>query len=223
MGVKGERSAWRPMEIEMDSLDLQGRNIVHLQGVPVLKNIRTGEFGVNPNDVMKVQLRILAEQENVEPRDISLLALLRASVGSFQVNCLHNRYRLNKMLFYQWKELEKIGLGEAYDHDVFQAKSKGPVPIHLDEDIRRLQEKGLVKVTIDQWGKKSYQGSKDTELTPKGKKIAQEILSRLPEDFIQITAEVKKKLYNLDPSSIKDKVHREYPEYRTGYTEEDNE
>jgi len=31
--------------------------------------------------------------------------------GVIQKGYLHHRYRLNKMLFYQWKKLEKEGLG----------------------------------------------------------------------------------------------------------------
>jgi hypothetical protein len=127
------------------------------------------------------------------------------------------------MLFYQWKELEKEGLGEAFDHDHFIAKERGPIPEHLEEDIKRLERKGLVKVSLVQWGKSKEQCSKTTELTEKGLAVAEKICTKVAKPFLEVSLKVKEELFPLNPLTIRNKVHRDYSEYRKTYTEIDAE
>jgi len=215
-------SVWKKIEIEMDSVNWRG-DPIHLTRVPALQNTRTGRIAIDPEAVSRAELRVLADQEGIEPRDLPLFMLLCVKVGPVQQGYIHHRYRLNKMLFYQWKELEKEGLGEAFNHDNFVAKEKGPVPEHLEEDIKRLESNELVKVSLVQWGKTARQCSKTTELTEKGLAIAKRICSKVPEPFLKVSHEVKQELFPLDPLTIREKVHRDYPEYRRTYLEIDAE
>ena len=66
-------------------------------------------------------------------------------------------------------------------------------------------------------------GSKQIKLTPKGSEVAGELLKRTPEDLLVTTAEVKTMIGTLTPASVKEKVHKEFPEYRTTYTTEDSD
>ena len=213
---------WKKIEIEMDSIDWKG-NPIHLKKVPALQNTKTGQLGVYPEDVSKAELRLLAEQVGIEPRDIPLFILLCVKAGSIQKGYVHYRYHLNKMLFYQWKELEKEGLGEAFNHDNFIPEKRGPVPEHLEEDIKQLVNRGLVKETLMKWGKSSKDCSKVTELTEKGLAVAEQICNKVAEPFLTTSLKVKEELFPLDPSTIKERVHRDYPELRKTYVEIDAE
>jgi len=215
-------SNWERIEIEMDSVDWKGKPI-HLTRVPALRNSRTGQIGVYPEDVSKAELRTMAEEAGLEPRDLPLFMILCMQIGPVQPGYIHHRYRLNKMLFYQWKELEKQGLGEAFFHDSFTVKDRGPVPEHLEEDIRRLENEGLVKVTLVQWGKTTKESSKTTELTKKGLALANQLCNKIAAPFLETSLKVKKELFPLDPLTIQEKVHRDYPEYRKTYIKIDAE
>lgn len=206
----------------MDALSMRGK-MIHLEKVPALKNQKTEQVGVDPNDVAKAELRLIANTESIQPRDIALFMVLCAKVGPVQQGYIHHRYRLNKMLFYQWKDLEKQGLGETFYHDTFRADIRGPVPEHLEEDAERLQKQGLVKVYWVRWGKGPKDNSKTTELTPKGLEVAERICKQVAEPFLEITHKVKEEFFPLNPTTIKNKVHKEYPEYKKTYTEIDAE
>jgi len=125
---------------------------------------------------------------------------------------------MNKTLFYIWKELEKIGLADAFPRDEFEAGPKGPIPKNLESDLERLRDKGLVSLKI---------GPKDayeiTELTPDGLVLAKEIWGRTEEPFKRTILLIKERIFPLDTKTIRDRVHRDYPEYKKTYVELDTE
>ena len=65
--------------------------------------------------------------------------------------------------------------------------------------------------------------SKRIRLTSKGSHIAGELLKRTPKDLLVTTAEVKTMIGTLTPASVREKVHKEFPEYRASYTAEDSD
>jgi hypothetical protein len=213
---------WSKTKVNMDSIDWRGHTI-HLKDVPALKNEKTGKIRVYPSDVAKAEFGMLAEMCHLEPRDIALLLMICAKPGPFKEGQVHYKYHLNKMLFYQWKKMENLGIGDAYPHDEFDPKIRGPVPKCLSGDLERLEKEKIVKLTHKQWGKTPKQASLTTELTAKGMRIAEELWTLVPDVFKEATLETKEELFPLDPSTIRDKVHRDYPEYKKSYLEADLE
>jgi hypothetical protein len=213
---------WKRTEIDMDSVDWRGSTI-HLKRVPAIQNKKTGKIRVYPSDVAKAELRMLAEQYNLETRDISLLSILFAKPGLFKKGEVHYKYHLNKMLFYQWKEMERLDMGETFSHDEFEPAKRGPVPKNLSQDLKRLEKKGVLKLDFKQWGETPQQASLTTTLTDSGLDITKELWYKIPAPFREVTLEVKEKLFPLDPETIRKRVHRDYPEYKKTYTELDTD
>lgn len=213
---------WEKTKVDLETVDWKGRTI-HLKGVPAIRNKRTGRIYVYPADVAKTEIKKLAEKYDLEPRDVSLLLMLLAKPGPFQKGRVPYKYHLNKMLFYQWKEMQKQGLGDTFYHDEFEAAPRGPVPKNLSDDLKRLQTKGIVSLSYKKWGKGAKERSLITTLTPEGAKIAAKLASEVPETLKEVTIEVKKQLFPLDPLTIREKVHQEYPEYKKTYTELDRD
>jgi len=215
-------SVWEETKIDVDTVDWKG-NTIHLKNVPAIKNKKTGRICVYPSEVAKAEIRMLAEQYDLEPRDVSLLLTLFAKPGPFKEGYIQYKYQINKMLFYQWKEMQKQGLGDAFPHDEFEAAPRGPVPKNLGDDLKRLEEKGIVSLSYKRWGKGPKEASLITTLTPSGKEIAAKLAGQVPEPLKEVTVEVKKQLFPLDPLTIREKVHREFPEYRKTYVELDRD
>jgi DNA-binding HxlR family transcriptional regulator len=217
-----ETVQWSKTKIDMDSIDWRGK-IIHLKNVPAIKNEKTGKIRVYPTDVAKAEFAMLAGKHDLEPRDVALLLMLRAKPGPFEEGQVHYKYHLNKMLFYQWKKLENLDLGETYPHDEFEPAIRGPVPKNLSDDLKRLEKQGLVKLEHKQWGKSPKQASLKTELTTEGMSIAEELWQHVPDPFKEVTLKTKGDLFPLDPDTIRDKVHEEYPEYKKVYVELDRD
>ncbi|MHA1840155.1 MAG: hypothetical protein ACTSYO_09410 [Candidatus Ranarchaeia archaeon] len=188
-----------------------------------MKNNKTGKIRVYPSDVAKAEIRKLASQYGIEPRDIALFLVLYAKPGVYKEGEIHYKYHLNKMLFYQWKKLEEQKLDSTFFHDDFEAKTRGPVPRNLSDDLERLKEQGLISTRYKQWGKGSKDASLKTELTRNGMRLVKELWDRVPDPLKQVTSEVKEMIFPMSPSAVQKKVHREYPEYKSGYIEPDTE
>src|SRR2546422_6868565 len=109
-------SQWASIKINMDTVDWRGEPI-RLLSVPAEKNLSTGKIRLDPDEVAKAEIRTLAGRLEIGERDAALLLLLHCPAGPFKPDVINQKYRLNKMLFYQWKRLEAKGLGEAYPHD----------------------------------------------------------------------------------------------------------
>ena len=144
-----------------------------------------------------------------------LLLLLEAPFGNFQEGFVFRRYNLNKMLFYQWKELEKIGLGGTFDAYTFTAEKRGPVPVELWDDLLELSNKKIIEMTG---------GTKSTlhvQLSKDGEAMAKSLWNDFDTPFQETSKKVKDKIMPLDPKHLKEMVHTEYPEFKMKYTELD--
>jgi len=217
-----EGDVWMDTKTEIEVFDWRGEPI-HLKDVPAIKNAKTGKIRVYASEVAKAEIRMMAEKHNLEARDVTLLLMLYAKPGPFKEGEVHCKYHLNKMLFYQWKNMEKRYLGEAFPHDEFRAASKGPIPIHLWDDLRRLQDRKIMSLDHHVWGKNSGEACLVTKLTPDGLKLAEELWKEVPPDLRETSWVTKEQIFPLDPETIRKKVHREFPEYRKTYTELDRE
>jgi hypothetical protein len=173
--------------------------------------------------VAKAEIKMLAEQHNLEPKDVSLLLILFAKPGPFEEGKVFYKYHLNKMLFYQWKEMQKQGLGETFPRYEFEAAPRGPVPKNLGKDLKRLKEEGILLLSYEKWGKGPKEASLITALTPEGVRLAAKLARQVLEPLKEVTVEVKNELFPLDPVTIREKVHKEYPEYKRTYVELDRD
>lgn len=215
-------SQWEETQVDLNTVDWRGRTI-RLRNVPAIKNKKTGKVCVYPRDVAKAEISMLAEQYDLESRDVSLLLILLAKPGPFERGKVFYKYHLNKMLFYQWKEMQKQGFGETFPHYEFEAAPRGPVPKNLGEDLERLEEKGIVSLSYEKWGQGPKEASLITRLTPDGLRIAAKLAGQVPEPLKEVTVEVKNQLFPLDPITIRERVHEEYPEYKKTYVELDRD
>ena len=73
------------------------------------------------------------------------------------------------MLFYQWKELEKAGFGEALVYDEFEPADRGPVPKNIKTDLDALSKNGLVETKTTHWGNGPRDGRISIKLTRRGR------------------------------------------------------
>jgi DNA-binding PadR family transcriptional regulator len=85
--------------------------------------------------------------------------------------------------------------------------------------MMELEKKELVKIS---W---SDNISKPTvfTLTSKGMDVSRVIWEQIPDPVKKTVIQVKEEIALLDPTALKEKVHREFPEYRKTYTELDAE
>ena len=210
---------WVETQIEIRTVDWRG-NPIHLKGVRAIKDVKTGNIRVFPFDVARAEVEVIAEKFGIAPRDVGLLLMILAKPGSFREGEVLFKYHLQKLLFYLWKELHNYGYGESLPRDEFIAAKNGPVPSHLEEDLERLASKGWVKTRYEHWN--GYK-SKRIILTGKGLGIAKELWGALPEPYKKVALKVKERIYPLDPETVRDLVHQEYPEYRDTYVENDVE
>jgi len=220
--VNQRETQWIETRTELDVVDWRGHSI-HLRDVPAIKNTSTGKIRLYPAQVSNAEIEFYAKQFGLESRDVALLLTLYVKPGAFKSGCIHTRYHLNKTLFYIWKELEHIGLGDAFPRDQFEAKPRGPVPMNLAADSERLKQKGLVSTSMHRWGKEPKQQSVLTELTPAGMDIAKRLWNSVGEPFKKTIARTKERIFPLEPKTIRERVHREFPEYKKTYTELDTD
>jgi len=209
---------WKQITTSLDTVDWKG-NPITLHNVMAEQNISTKKIRLNPDDVAKAEFREIANNLGIQDRDVMLFILLYAKPGPFQRGYLCQKYKINKMLFYQWKRLEKFGFGEIVPKDEFVADKRGPVPKNLWDDLKRLKEMRLIKVE----GSESEKRTVTMELTDDGEKIARELWNKIPDIYLGITTEVKSRLFPLNPERLKELVHSEYPEYKKSYKNLDKE
>lgn len=215
-------NVWTKTVTDIDTIDCKG-NPLHLKNVPAIKNTKTNKICVYPSEVSKAEIRMLAESFALVDRDVPLLLLLFAKPSPFKEGEIHYKYHLNKMLFYLWKNLDKQYLGEAFPHDEFEAKPRGPVPRNLRADLERLENKGVIETSLHKWGKDSMHASLTTKLTKTGFKIAEKLCQSIDKVFMIEALHTKEQIFPLDPKTVMKKVHREFPEYQKTYQEIDME
>lgn len=217
-----KETQWVATTTEIETVDWKG-NPIKLANVPALRNKRTGRIAVDPEALSLAEMKTLATKYNLEPRDIAFLLMVFAKPGHFKAGIMPHKYRLNKSLFYLWKDLEKQGLGEAFPHDNMVAYPQGPVPEHIDPDMERLEKQDLIKVFLTSYGKTEGEKYRTVELKPEGIKVAEKLWQDIPDPFKQEILRIKEDIYPMDPESIKKRVHREYPEYQKKYTKPDTD
>lgn len=204
--------------IDVRTVDWRGKAI-NLRGVPAIKHPKINKVVISIGDLLRAEIREIADRVGIEERDIPLFLLLYAKPGPFQRGFLCQKYKINKMLFYLWKELEKEGLDAALQHDEFKKARRGPVPKNLWNDLKRLHEEGLIKVE----GGKKVPKTVEVELTVSGAAIAKDLWDSMPDPYLVVTSRVKDMLFPLEPETIKNKVHKDYPKYRKTYIVADRE
>lgn len=186
---------WLPTSTDIDAYDSQG-NPIHLEKVPALKNTKTGKICVDASEVAKAELEMIAKGFGLEPRDLALLLMLKIQPGPFKQGEVYCKYNLNKMLFYQWKNMDKrYRLGEAFPHDSFRPAAKGPIPINLWDDLKRLEKIELVNLSYYKWGKTKAEASLTTKLTEKGHALVDELWKKLPEELKKTTQITKEEIF----------------------------
>lgn len=213
---------WIDTKVDLDIVDWRG-NPVHLKDVPAIKNAKTGKVRLYPSRVSRAEIETYAKEFGLEARDVALMLTLFAKPGAFKEGYLPTGYHLNKTLFYIWKDLESQGLGDAFPRDEFVAADRGPVPKNLKSDGERLQERGLVSIQFHRWGPRPKDQSIVTELTPSGTEIAKQLWEKVAEPFKLSSIRIKERIFPLDPKSLRERVHRDFPEYKKTYVELDTE
>ena len=213
------KSEWVETVTEVNTVDWRG-NPIHVTGVRALKNPKTGNIRVFPYDVAKAEVKAIAEKIGILPRDVASFLMVLAKPGVFKEGEVLFKYHLQKLLFYLWKELWKNGYGESLPRDDFLAAKNGPVPKHLEEDLRRFEKKGWVKTRYEHW---NGQRSKRIILTKDGLQLSKALWGTLPDPYKEVALKVKERIYPLDPETVRYLVHEEYPEYRHSYVENDVE
>lgn len=210
---------WVETVIEINTVDWRG-NPIHLTGVRALKNSKTGNIRVFPYDVAQAEIRKIAEKFDILPRDVGSFLVLLAKPGIFKGGEVLYKYHLQKLLFYLWKELEKNGYVKSLPRDDFIAAKNGPVPQQLNNDLKRFENKGWIKTRYEQWnGCKS----KRIILTEDGLRLTKELWETIPEPYKIVAIKVKERIFPLDPERVRHLVHKEYPEYKDTYIENDVE
>ena len=210
---------WIETETEIDTVDWRG-NPIHLIGVRALKNSKTGRIRVYPYDIAKAEVRDIAKKFGIEPRDVGAFLLILAKPGPFKGGEVLYKYHLQKLLFYLWKDLGKSGYGEALTREDFLAAATGPVPKNLDEDLENFKKKNWIEIRPHRWNNHT---SKRIILTKEGLQLTKELWDSIPDPYKEVAQKVKERIYPLDPETIRHLVHKEYPEYRDTYIENDVE
>lgn len=213
-----EKEEWVTTRVDVVGVDLEGCEI-SLKNVPAEFNEKRKISRVDIDEVIKAEQAFIAKENNLEPREMEVLWLLFADSRFFKGGVIEQKARFNKMLFYLSKRMEKLNYNDAFIQDVFGAARSGPVPIHLKNDLKDLEAKGIVKV---KWGKRPGESTK-VELTKEGQKVAETIWKKTPSDIRAVVKKTKGELYLIDAQQLMDKVHKEYPEYKKTYTEPDRE
>lgn len=210
---------WIETETSIDTVNWKGEPIC-LKGVKALKSSKTGEVRIYPFDMVKAEVKQMANRLNIAPEDVEILLLILAKPGYFEKGEVLYKYHLQKMLFYFWKAINVNGYENTLPIDTFKAAKNGPVPEHLDKDLERLEEKGLIKVRCEQT---EYGKSRRITLTAEGEGKAEKLWNALPDPYKELAIKVKERIHPLSPDRVRHLVHNEYPEYKDSYVENDIE
>jgi len=170
-------------------------------------------------DLIKAEHNYNIKQASLEPIDIHPLLLIYAKLKWQKGGFIKKAYRLRKMIFYLGEDVKKLAHGDAFTFDEIVSARAGPTPKNLQETMKRLKDKGLVEYT---WENKPGT-SAEFKLTEKGEQAASNLWANLPEDVKKIITKVKEDIYLLSSEQLRNKVHKEYPEYKKTYTELDND
>lgn len=195
---------------------------VRVSGVEAAKDPRTGATYFDAVSALRAYYKEAAKKAGLtELRDAATLSVLAAPIGGMEVPWVLRKYSLNKMLFYQWKRAEAVGLGDAFPHDTFEAERKGPIPTNIDADLERLEASGLIQIKRHDPSVQKH-APWVIQLTPTGRDAARRFFDMAETWFRRTTITTKKEILPLDPSKLKARVHSEFPSYRRKYVEVDD-
>jgi len=214
---------WIETETTIETVNWRGEPM-QIPRVKALKDPKTGEIMVYPSEVAKAEINQIAEKLDICPRDVGTLLMILAKPGNFNEGDVFYKYHLQKMMFYMWKSLEKV-YGDSFPLDHFIAAENGPVPEHLDNDLQRFEKNKLIRTRSEKWldTSKKTVTSKRIILTEEGAKLAGKLVRELPDPYKEMALGVKKRIYPLDPDSVRNLVHKEFPEYKNSYVKNDIE
>lgn len=214
---------WVETETTIETVNWRG-NPIQIPRVKALKDPKTGEIMVYPSEVAKAEVNQIAEELGVCPRDVGTLLMLLAKPGNFNEGDVFYKYHLQKMMFYMWKSLDKI-YGDSLPLDCFIPAENGPIPKHLEDDLKRFEQNKLIRIRLRKWEDEFKQRfmSKRITLTDEGKRIAEKLWYRLPDPYKTIAMNVKKRIYPLSPEKVRHLVHKEFPQYKNTYVKNDIE
>lgn len=219
--------------------DNRNENVV-LEDIPLYIDKENENMVINLADVVKANQKRIAKKFGISVYNIFELALLYADVKQ-RSKVIKQKYRFNKMLFYIWKELEKIYGENSIIFDEMWVAPEGPIPANLMNDLIQFQTNDVVEVFLIEEGKKIAESKKKREeikkskkdegirvsiacgLTNKGEELSKAIWSELDSEMREIILKMKERFYFMKTGKIKKTVHKEYPEYRKFYTKEDKE
>ena len=213
-------TVWKETTTQVEIYTPSG-NIKTLKKVPALQHKDSDKTYIDPVDLSRMEMEYLAKENELEPREMAILLLLCAKMVPFKEGEIFYKYHMNKMLFYVWKKLEIEGLKGAFPHDDFVAEKRGPIPVHISKDLEDLEQKKLIKLNYYQWGQSTKESSLKTELTEKGKELARILWKNIDPEITTVIKKIKEELFFKSPIDMRHKVHREFPEFREKYTEED--
>lgn len=221
-------------KLNIESLDNQNKKVL-LENIQVYVEEGTDDEYITLGDMLCANEKRIAKNYNITEFNIFELALLYADVNQ-KTKSIKQKFRFNKMLFYIGKELENIYGTNTLIFDEMVAARSGPIPLHLKEDIERLQQDGIIDIFLEKNGKKvpgskqdwlkmkgPESGSIVCALTKKGEEIAKGIWKDLDLEIKDVIVKVKQKLFYTDTEVLREKVHEEYPEYKKTYVENDIE
>ncbi|MFZ0892795.1 MAG: hypothetical protein WB778_08060 [Thermoplasmata archaeon] len=209
MEAKGETEMVR---VDIPTVDAHGNRIV-LQGVRVEKDVSSGRLSIDPALVARAEAEYIASKAGVDPRELPILLMLYARAGYFVQGVVPELSKLHKLLFYQSKRLENLGLGDGYTRHEFRSARGGPVSESLKDDLKKLSEEGFLKVD---WSENVENPTK-VELTQEGMKLAERIWSFTPGPVRAVSIDVKEDLYPMSGATLRERVHLDYPTNRRIY------
>jgi hypothetical protein len=207
--------------------------------VPIVTDEDSGEELVTHADILKAEQHRISKKYNLSTYNMFELLTLWAPVKS-RINGIKQKFRFNKILFYIGKRIEKEYTSDGLEFDEMNACRSGPIPKHLKDDIIALEQQKLVNVHIERDQKKipnsqqNWQkmmtpqgGSCVVKLTPMGEKTAKNLWADVEIEFgdelLKIIQKTKEQLLFLDTNALREKVHKDYPEMKKDYIEDDNE
>ncbi|MFX1504253.1 MAG: hypothetical protein ACFFDH_25055, partial [Promethearchaeota archaeon] len=171
----------------VETLDNRNEEIL-LEDVPIYVMEDTGEELVTLADIIRADERRIAKKYNINIYNIFELALLYADVRQRGKN-IRQQFRFNKMLFYIGKKLEEEYGKSVLMFDDMKKAPNGPIPKHLKEDMKKLQQDEILDVYLVKKGKKISGSRKEWDtgrwisiectLTNKGGDLARKIWSEI--------------------------------------------
>lgn len=202
---------------DIESVDQFGK-LIKLENIPTKINKRTKAVTVNLDDILRAEQVYNAQRFGLDPRQSDLLLLIYTDLQYFKGGIIEKTFRLNKMVFLLWQKMIKSGYEKAYIHDDIVGGRAGPIPRHLKELMVDLENKKLVNI---KWEKSAGKSSK-FELTDEGRNIAQSLWLNIPLEIQENIRQVKETVIFSNSEELKNKIHKEFPEYKRTYIDADN-